>query len=152
MLRVLICTVHSTVRSYHVTYTFQSESTLSSCLNVKELLAQNRRDIWSLSDCHETRTNNHLVRKRILNHVPKRTLKWSPADLKACNFIKKRIQHRCFPVKLMKFLITLILKNIYKGLLLIIKLGFWDIFVKKYDFRELLSFFEKKSFVKDCGT
>ena len=76
----------------------------------------------------------------------------SLAGLKACNFIKKRIQHRCFPVKLMKFLITLILKNICKGLLLIIKLGFWDIFVKKYDFRELLSFFEKKSFVKDCGT
>ena len=35
-----------TVRSYHVTYTFQSESTLYSCLNVKELLAWKRRDIW----------------------------------------------------------------------------------------------------------
>ena len=30
---------------YHVTYAFQSESTLYSCLNVKELLAQNRLDI-----------------------------------------------------------------------------------------------------------
>ena len=29
----------TTVCSYHVTYTFQSESTLYSCLNVKELLA-----------------------------------------------------------------------------------------------------------------
>ena len=28
-----------TVCSYHVTYAFQSESTLYSCLNVKELLA-----------------------------------------------------------------------------------------------------------------
>ena len=28
-----------TVRSYHVTYSFQSESTLYSCLNVKELPA-----------------------------------------------------------------------------------------------------------------
>ena len=36
---------------YHFTYAFQSESTLYSCLNVKELLAQRRRDIWSLSDC-----------------------------------------------------------------------------------------------------
>ena len=36
---------NSTVCSYHVTYTFQSKSTLSSCLNVKELLAQNRREI-----------------------------------------------------------------------------------------------------------
>ena len=32
---------------------FQSESTLYICLNVKELLAQNRRDICSLSDCNE---------------------------------------------------------------------------------------------------
>ena len=31
-----------TVCSYYVTYTFQSESTLYICLNVKELLAQNR--------------------------------------------------------------------------------------------------------------
>ena len=30
---------------YLVTYAFQSESTLYSCLNVKELLAQNRREI-----------------------------------------------------------------------------------------------------------
>ena len=30
---------------YHVTFVFQSESTLCSYLNVKELLAQNKRDI-----------------------------------------------------------------------------------------------------------
>ena len=29
---------------YHVTYAFQSESTLYSCLNVKELLARSRRE------------------------------------------------------------------------------------------------------------
>ena len=34
-----------TVCSYHVTYAFQSESTLYSCLNFKELLARNRREI-----------------------------------------------------------------------------------------------------------
>ena len=34
-----------TVCSCHVTYTFQSESTLYSCLNVKELLARSRREI-----------------------------------------------------------------------------------------------------------
>ena len=33
-----------TVCSYHVTYVFQSESTLSNCLNTKELLTRNRRD------------------------------------------------------------------------------------------------------------
>ena len=60
-----------TVCSYRVTVMFQSESTLSSCLNVKELLAQNRCDIWNLNECNRTRTNNHLVRKRTLNHLAK---------------------------------------------------------------------------------
>ena len=39
------CQTRMTVCSYHVTYAFQSESTLYSCLNVKELLARNRREI-----------------------------------------------------------------------------------------------------------
>ena len=39
-----------TVCCYHVTYAFQSESTLYSCLNFKEILPQNRRDIWILND------------------------------------------------------------------------------------------------------
>ena len=56
-LRVVLC-------SYHVTCAFQSESSLCSCLIVKELLARNRRDIWSLSYCNGIRTNNHLVRLR----------------------------------------------------------------------------------------
>ena len=61
--------VHLIVCFYHVTYEFESESTLYSCLNVKELLARSRRHIWTLSDCNETRTQNHLVRKRTLNHL-----------------------------------------------------------------------------------
>ena len=40
-----------TVCSCHVTYVLQSESTFYSCLNVKELLAQSRREIWRWSDC-----------------------------------------------------------------------------------------------------
>ena len=50
-----------TVCYYHVKYLFQSESTLYSCLNVKELLAQNRCDIWSLGDSGNIQTHNHLV-------------------------------------------------------------------------------------------
>ena len=50
---------------------FQSESTLYSCLIVKELLAPSRREIWSLSDCNWTRTQNHLVCKETLNHLTK---------------------------------------------------------------------------------
>ena len=63
-----------TICSCHVTYAFQSGSALYSCLNVKELLAQSRHKIWSLSDCYwttecgfslkcirdMTRTYNHL--------------------------------------------------------------------------------------------
>ena len=56
---------------YHVTYAFQSVSTLCICLNAKELLAQNRRHIWSLSDCNGNRTQNQLVRKQTLNHLAK---------------------------------------------------------------------------------
>ena len=42
--------------------------------NVKELLARNSCDIWSLSNCNRTRTHNHLVHlvcKRTLNHLAK---------------------------------------------------------------------------------
>ena len=59
------------VCSHHATYAFQSESTLYSCLNVKELFAQNRREIWRLSDCNWDRTHNHLVHKQTLTHLPK---------------------------------------------------------------------------------
>ena len=75
VLWVLICTMHLTVCSYHAMYAFQSEFTLYNCLNVKELLAWNRRDIWNLSDCNGTRTYNHLVCKWILNHLA-RLAKW----------------------------------------------------------------------------
>ena len=50
-----------TVCSCHVTYAFENESTLYSCLNAKELLARSRREIWRWSDCNSTRTQNHLV-------------------------------------------------------------------------------------------
>ena len=55
----------------HVMYAFQSESTLYSCLNFKELVARSRREIWSLSDCNWTPTHNHLVHKETLNHLAK---------------------------------------------------------------------------------
>ena len=40
------------------------------------------------------------------------------ACCKACNFILKRLQHKCFPVNIEKFLRTRILKNICVRLLL----------------------------------
>ena len=51
--------VTSIVSSCHVTYAFQGHFTLYSCLNIKELLAWSRREIWSLSDCNWTQTQDH---------------------------------------------------------------------------------------------
>ena len=73
---VLICAVHLTVCSCHATYAFQSGSTLYSCLNVNEILAQSRSKIWGLSDCNWTWTQNHLVRKLTLNHLSKLANDW----------------------------------------------------------------------------
>ena len=42
-----------------------------SWLNVKEFLTRSRHKIWTLSDCNWTRTHNHLLRKRTLNHLAK---------------------------------------------------------------------------------
>ena len=57
-------TLFLTLCSCHVTYAFQSESTIYSCLDVKELLARSRCEIWSLSE-----TLNHLA--QTLNHLAK---------------------------------------------------------------------------------
>ena len=46
------------VCSYHAAYAFRSESTLWDCLNVKDVLAQNRCDIWNLSDCNGIEAHN----------------------------------------------------------------------------------------------
>ena len=58
-----------TVCSYHVIYAFYSNSTLCSCLNVKELLARNRRDILNLSNCNGNWFHNHLLHKWTMNHL-----------------------------------------------------------------------------------
>ena len=46
-------------------------TTLYSCLNVKELHAQSRLEIWSLSNFKGNWTHNHVVRKWTLNHIAK---------------------------------------------------------------------------------
>ena len=69
---VFICLISCLYcRFLSCTYAFQSESTLCSCMNVKELLARSRCEIWRWSDCNCTRTQNHLVLKGTLNHLAK---------------------------------------------------------------------------------
>ena len=46
------------------------------------------------------------------------------AGLQACNFIKKRLQHRCFPVKFVKFLRTPFSHNTSRGCLLDLRVLF----------------------------
>ena len=67
--------MHLTVCSCHVIYGhgFQSESKVYICLNVKELFAQNMREIGTLSDCNWTGTHNNLVHKQTLNYSAKPT-------------------------------------------------------------------------------
>ena len=60
-----------TVGSHDVTYVFQSESTLSSRLNVKKLLAWNKCNILSLSVFHRIRTHNHHFCKLTLKYLAK---------------------------------------------------------------------------------
>ena len=69
-----------TICSCHVTHAFQSESTLYSYLNVKELYARSTHEIWSLSDCSWTRTHNHLVHKWTLNHLAE-LARWLSCDV-----------------------------------------------------------------------
>ena len=64
-----------TVCYYHVIYELLIELTLCTCQNAKELLAQIRDHIWSLSDSNGIQIHNHLIRKRTLNHLPK-LAKW----------------------------------------------------------------------------
>ena len=50
------------------------ESTLCSCLCVKELLARNKSNVWNSSDCNRIGTHNYLVRKWILKHFSQTNL------------------------------------------------------------------------------
>ena len=73
----------------------------------------------------EAVTRNVLQKKLLLKYrnIHRKTLVLESlfneiAVLKACNFIIKRLQYRCFSVKNAKFLRTPILKNIFERLLL----------------------------------
>ena len=93
-----------TVCSYHVTYSFQSKSTLCSCQDVKEILTQNWRNVWSLSDCNRTRTHNHLVCKWRLNHKLAKLNLWLSVrvllqSLKLVNCVFSIILLKRIPIK-----------------------------------------------------
>ena len=75
----------------------------------------NHRDLVGLlRSSHQTCSVKKGVLKNFANFIGKH-LCWSL--LQACYFIRKRLQHWCFPVKFTKFLRTSILKNICERLI-----------------------------------
>ena len=72
--------LHNCMSSCHVRFS----EWIYSCLNFKELLARNRRDIWSLIDSNKIWIHNHLVPKQTLNHLVKLAslAKWSSVCLR----------------------------------------------------------------------
>ena len=64
------CSSVFNVNFEHISYLYvimsRTLSTLYTRLNIKELLARNRRDIWSLSNSYEIWTHNHLIRRRYI--------------------------------------------------------------------------------------
>ena len=86
--------------------------------------AMNHRDFLDLFiNCHWRCSLKKSVLKNFANFTGKHLLESlfdNVAGLKACNFIKKRLQHWYFPIKFPKFLRTSILKNICERLLLLV--------------------------------
>ena len=71
------------------------------------------------------------------------------ADLQVCNFIKKRLQHRCFSCDIEKFLRIPILKNICERLLLFIQKICWNIrIVSEICFQRGFEFIKRKVIYK----
>ena len=74
MLWVLICTVHLTV-CYHDTHEFQSESTLRNLPECQITSCSKQAPYLKFKLQQRVCTHNHLVHKRILNHLAK-LAKW----------------------------------------------------------------------------
>ena len=77
---IYLCTGKRVITGYTVSPCYyrvargQSGFTLYSCLNVREILARIRREIWSISDYNWTQTHSNL-HKQTFNHLAK-LAKW----------------------------------------------------------------------------
>ena len=87
-----------------------NQKPLRHTMNHSDLLGLFRSSHWKC-------TVKKSVLKNFANFTGKH-LYWSL--LQVCNFIKKRLQHWCFPVKFAKFLRTSVLKKICERLLLFV--------------------------------
>ena len=95
-------------------------------INLSKQSANKIHSINSLKTKYRSSHPRCSIRKAVLKNFAIFTGKhlcWSlcfnkVVYLQTCNFIKKRLQHRCFPVNIAKFLRNPILKNICEQLLL----------------------------------
>ena len=76
-------------------------------VNANSIVAWSMREIWSLSDCNWTRTHNHLVHKRKLNHLAKYWPVWLNSwvffyELSGCRF-ESSCSHLNFGVWVKKY-------------------------------------------------
>ena len=100
---------YRSVSSHHVTYAFQSEFTLYSCLNIKELLARSRRETWSLMDCNWTGTHNHLVYKEHSTIQPRLSVcLWT-------KWLRVRVQLQSLEISVLRC--TILIKNLWWNLI-----------------------------------
>ena len=86
MIELIVCFI--------ISYTPLESIYLGSCLNVKERLAQNKRDIGNLTDFNGTWTHNHLVWKRTLEYLAKMVKRLSCAMSTSLHGVSIMSEHR----------------------------------------------------------
>ena len=84
----------------------------------KETETDSKKDTLRISEAVVRRCSVKKVSLKVLQNSQEDTYLKKSFWHDACNFIKKRLQHRCFLVNFTKFVRTPILQNIWKRLLL----------------------------------
>ena len=95
-------------------------TTISEASSVKFLCLNSQKNLW--------------IR---ITDFQKHHQRYYMKNLQACNFIKKRLHHGCFPVNIVKFSKTPILRNICERLLVFLKVALLSkidlkIYARKY--------------------
>ena len=120
-LRSDYCLLHNTLQTKQINLKsginiMNNVTLLLQVLNTGEHMSEQPVEVFYEKMCSEKFRN--IPKKKYVVE----TLFYNVAGIQACNFIKKRLKHRCFPVNIAKFSRTPILKSILEQLLLIGKI------------------------------
>ena len=96
------------------------------CFSLFQVRIQHVEYVFSYVSSIQEQPSEGFYKKAVLKHFAifkGKNLRWEflfdkVVGLQVCNFIKNRLQHRCFPVNNAKLLKTIILKNVCEWLLL----------------------------------